>query len=62
MNQWQLIVLGLMVVEISLVVLFNKTDAWYHAGWWWTKTAQLSIPILLIGGFLLLVLKKKGNK
>ena len=69
-DKWQLIVLGLMIVVIS-VLLFNAPEYSVTTGYDyfkhpkytrfinWGGTFQLIIPIVLIGGFLVLVLRKK---
>jgi len=60
MNKWQLVILGVMIVGVIFVLyatplslgMMKNTD-------YWEDVARGIIPILLIGGFLILVLKKK---
>ena len=68
MNTKQKVVLGVMIVALSCVVLFMREGGGSFgpisfAKWIpWEKIIASSIPIILIGGYLIFVLKNhKGD-
>jgi len=57
MNKWQIIVLWVMVMLISLIMVSTPINRWY-----WMSVGQVIIPILLIGGLLIFTLRKPPIK
>jgi len=61
MNKWQLIVLGLVVVAICVVIFTAPTSHSWDNYVDWKIAIQRIIPIILVGGFLVLILGKIGK-